>query len=203
MRARRNPWLRLAVFSLAAGLFALGYWWGNRYKQPETPEVHNAILLRPALHLPDFRARDYRNTEVNLGTLRGRWTLLLAGRLDDPGTPRGLVHLTRIYNRLAAQPDLQRELRILLLSPTPGTDGPRRLQDTVFSYNPGMDAAAGDPGDLAGLFAALGVDESTDGDPALYLLDPETRVQAVFTIRDDPAGIAADLREIQQKTTRP
>ncbi len=199
-QTRRNPWLRLAFLSLAAVLFVFGYLWGNRYKQPEVPEVHSAILLRPALHLPDFQARDYRGAEVKLSTLHGRWTLLLAGQLDDPGTGRGLVHLTRVYNRLAARPDVQKDLRLLLLSPAPGRDGPDRLQDTVFSYNPDMDAATGEPEALAGLFAALGITAATDSDSTLYLLDPQGRAVAVFTNNDDPASIAEDLRAIQEAT---
>jgi cytochrome oxidase Cu insertion factor (SCO1/SenC/PrrC family) len=194
--------LRLAALSLAAGLFVLGYFWGNRYKQPEPPEVQSAILLRPALHLPDFQALDYQGTELDLAALEGRWTLLLAGRLDDPGTARGLVHLTRVYNRLAAHPGIQRELRILLLSPEPEMDTAERLQDTVFSYNPEMNAAAGEPAALAGLFAALGVADSANDVPTLYLLDTQVQALAVFNGSDDPASIASDLRSIQEATTR-
>ena len=197
-KTRRNPWLRLAIFSLAASLFVLGYWWGNQYKKPETPEVQTAILLRPALHLPDFLARDYRGKDLNLAALEGRWTLLLSGRLDDSGTGRGLVHLTRIYNRLAAYPDAQRELLLLLLSSDPLNDTPERLRETIYAYNPQMNAAAGEPGALSGLFAALGVSDAATADPALYLLDPKARAVAVFTTSDDPATIADDLRAIQE-----
>ena len=197
-KLRRNPWLRLAIFSLAASLFVLGYWWGNQYKKPDTPQVSSAILLRPALHLPDYQAIDYRGNDIGLASLEGHWALLLAGQLSDPGIRQGLVQLTRIYNRLAVHPAIQRDLKLLLLSPNPLVDTPERLRDTVHAYNPDLNAAAGRPEDLAGLFAALGVDDTTADDPALYLLDPQGRALAVFTTNDDPATIAEDLRAIQE-----
>ncbi len=202
-RTRRNPWLRLAIFSLAGGLFLLGYWWGNQYKTPGTTPLRSAVLLRPALHLPDFQARDHRGGELNLAALRGRWTLLLAGPLDGAGTQQALAQMTRIHNRLAEQPERQRDLRMLLLSPLPARDTPGRLRDAIRAYNPAMHAAAGEPAALAGLFGALGITDAASGTPSLYLLDAEARALAVFTASDDPATIAADLRAIQETTPQP
>ncbi len=202
-KTRRNPWLRLAIFSLAASLFLVGYWWGNQYKQPETPRVDSAVLLRPTLHLPDFRATDHHGNDIGLTSFAGHWVLLLPARLAGPHTERGLTHLTRIYNRLAAYPKVQRKLKLVLLSPAPLADTRERLRDIVHAYNPNMDAAAGKPDDLAGLFAALGIDAAGNDNPALYLLDPQGRALAVFTTRDNPATIADDLRAIQEATPQP
>lgn len=198
--ARRNPWLRLAALTLAAGLFLLGYYWGNRYKQPDIPQVQSAILLRPSLHLPDFQALDYRGADLDLTRLKRRWTLLLAGSLDNPGTAQGLAQLNRIHNRLAAHPDIQQGLHPLLLSSAPDRDTAERLEQTVLAYNPAMNAAAGNPEALAGLFSALGVAQAPDTEPALYLLDPEARALAVFTSNGDPATIARDLGAIMTAT---
>lgn len=200
-RPRRSPWLRLGVFAAVAGLFLLSYYWGNQYRRPELSEVDTAILLRPPLPLPEFRATDFTGQVLGRDRLRGHWGLLLVGATDAPATRRGLAQLSRIHNRLGEYPELQEALRPLLISPDPKKDTLDRLRDTAHAYNPAMSAARGAETDLRELLAVLGVPSAAeDTDPhrpaALYLLDPEVRVLALFTADQDPAAVARDIRLI-------
>ncbi len=186
--------MRLGFFFLAVVLFVVSYYWGNQYKKLETAQLESAVLLRPAMPLPAFEARDHTGSELSPATLHGRWGLLLIGALDNADTRRGLVLVSRIHNRLANQPKLQRELRPLLISPRADTDTdtPAQLRQTVQSYNPGMLAASAHASALAGLLEALGAESRAN----LYLLDPQVRIQAVFTLDSDPATIARDIGTI-------
>lgn len=198
-RPGRNPWLRLGVFAAVAGLFLLSYYWGNQYRRPKPSAVGTAILLRPPLPLPEFHATDFTGRALGRDRLRGHWNLLLIGAVDAPATRRGLSRLSRIHNRLGEYPGLQETLRPLLISPAPEQDTPERLRDTVYAYNPALSAARGTETELRELLEALGAPSTAAGiDPqrpaALYLLDPEVRVLALFTADQDPAAVARDIR---------
>ncbi len=185
--------MRLGFFCLSVALFVASYYWGNQYKKPEPAQVESAVLLRPAIPLPSFAARDHNGSELSPATLHGSWSLLLIGALDNADTRRGLTLMSRTHNRLASRAKLQRALRPLLISPRADTDTPAQLQQTVQSYNPGMLAASANASALAGLLAALDADSRIN----LYLLDPQVRIQAVFTLDSDPATIARDIGTIR------
>ncbi len=191
--------MRLGVFCLAVALFVVSYYWGNRYKKPLPAQVESAVLLRPSIPLPAFEARDHNGAELSPATLHGSWSLLLIGALDDADTQRGLALMSRTHNRLANRAKLQRVLRPLLISPRADTDTPAQLHQTVQSYNPGMLAASANASALAGLLATLDSESRSN----LYLLDPQVRVQAVFTLDSDPATIARDIGTIHAVHSAP
>jgi len=199
MRSRRNPWLRLALFSAAVGLFLLGYYWGNQYKRPVPLEVETAILLRPPLQLPAFNAVDQTGQSLTRERLIGRWSLLLIGSTGSQETHAGLSLITRIYNRLAVRPNLQDALHPILLSPDPEQDSTDRLLDTIHAYNPLLTVAAGSEQDLSALLTTLG--SQAEGPATLYLVDPRGRTVALFTAHQDPAAIARDIQLILDGTT--
>jgi cytochrome oxidase Cu insertion factor (SCO1/SenC/PrrC family) len=193
-RGPRSPWVRLGLFSGALGLFLLGYYWGNQYKQREPPPMEAAILLRPALALPTFTARDADGQPLGPRRFEGHWSLLLVGALNHADTVRGLALQTRVLNRLAAKPELQRSLWPVLISPDPEHDGPQRLSDTVAAYNPNLVAASGPVEEMQPLYKRLG--SGPEAPPTLYLIDPQMRATALFTPRQDPATMARDLQRI-------
>lgn len=189
------------MFAAATGLFLLGYYWGNLYQRPELSEVETAILLRPPLPLPEFHATDSSGRPLGIERLNGQWHLLLVGASDEPATRRGLAQLSRIHNRLGEHPAVQEALRPLLLSPDPERDTEERLLDTIQAYNPAMVAAHGTKTELQELLEALGIPSTTEETGpqrpvALYLLDPQVRLAALFTADQHPAAVAHDLRLI-------
>lgn len=193
-RARRSPWLRLLLFSAATGLFVFGYYWGNQYKQPDLSGVETAILLRPPLQLPSFDIIDHTGQRLAPERLRERWRLLLIGSTASPAAHAGLSLMTRIHNRLAAHPELQNALQPVLLSLDSELDDSDRLLDTLHGYNPALAAATGSKQELHSLTTVLGA--QIDGPSPLYLIDPRSRAQAIFTTGQHPAAIARDIRLI-------
>jgi cytochrome oxidase Cu insertion factor (SCO1/SenC/PrrC family) len=197
-QTRRSPWLRLALFSVASGLFLLGYYWGNQYQRPDLSGVETAILLRPPLLLPSFSATDQAGQPLALERLQDHWSLLLIGTTASTATHDGLTLMTRIHNRLAEYRKLQDALQPILLSPDPELDSADRLLDTIHAYNPALTAAAGAGQDLRALMAVLGV--QADNPSSLYLIDPQGSALALFTTDQDPAAVARDIRLILQAT---
>lgn len=195
-RGRRSPWLRLGLFSGALVLFLLGYYAGNRYQRQDLGNIQGAVLLRPPLDIPEFRALDVGGNALDSDRLRDRWSLLLAGPLQHPSTAQGLSQLSRIYNRLAQYPDLQKDLQLIVLTPDDGSLSTRELRDRVRAYNPRMIAAAGDTQALQPLWETLGLPSTEDATAALHLINPAVQVYAMFTGTQDPATIAHDIQLI-------
>lgn len=193
-RIRRSPWLRLLLFSAAIGLFVFGYYWGNQYQRPDLSGVETAILLRPPLQLPSFSVTDHTGLRLAQERLQDRWSLLLIGSTASPATHAGLSLMTRIHNRLAAHPELQNALQPVLLSPDSELDDADRLLDTLHAYNPALTAATGPKQALHTLMTILGAQVA--GPSPLYLIDPRSRALAMFTVGQDPAAIAHDIRLI-------
>lgn len=198
-RARRNPWLRLAVFSLAVALFIGGYYWGNQYKRPPTTQTESAILLRPALPVPAFQAMRPGGEELSVETLRGNWHLLLVAVPDTDEGRRGLALMSRIHNRLAARPELQKTIRPLLIVPENTEQTPARLRRTIEAYNPGLLAASASAEALSSLVGALGTDTSVH----LFVINPQAEIPGMFTLDADPATIARDIHALHQAYRAP
>jgi protein SCO1/2 len=188
-RPPRAAWVRLGLFTAAVGLFLGSYYWGNQYRRESPPEVSRAILLRPPVTLPAFTARDSNGHAFGPQRFAGHWSLLLLGPLDHPDTATGLALQTRVLNRLAATPELQRQLWPLLLSPAPDT--PAQLRRTAAAYNPALVTASGSPAGLQPLLTALG--SQAGAPPLLYLIDPRIQAVAVFPPDQPAAGVAADV----------
>lgn len=180
----KSPWLRLAMFAGAVGLFLLGYYWGNQHKTPSELEVSAAIVIRPPLPLAEFHAVDPAGHTFELPRFKGHWSLLIVGDPDDVLVKPTLALLSRVYNRLAEFPDLQKDTRRVLISTAPTTDVFRQ-SGLVQAYAP------------ADQLTELMSQTATGGAPAnLHLIDPQARIVALFTPDRRPATIAADIHSI-------
>jgi hypothetical protein len=187
MRRPSNRQRRLVILTLAVLAFAIAFYSGSRYKnraQP-TPAI-SGVAIHPPTPLPDLTDSDI--TSLKPDSLAGHWSLLM---LDpQPGETRSpaLVRLVQVHNRLASDPELQQRLDYLYLPRTlePAT------QEAIDSLGYNLRALTGSGSQPDEIFHHFGVDPEGDA-AALYLIDPQTRLHALFTPDQDIATIAEDL----------
>lgn len=181
---RRGPLPRLVLAVAAIALFVLAYQWGGRYRD-EAGEASAIAGVRIASSRPLPEALANPSTE-GAPTLLGHWTLTALA--DDPQAPE-MGRLVEVYNRLADRPELRARLQLLLIAPA-ATGGPA---SDFARLSPAFHQLAGDDADRTRWRIALGAGDA-EAPPALFLIDPEARLTALFPAAQAPARIAEDLR---------
>ncbi len=187
-----GPWLKLTLFGFAVALFVLAYDAGNRYQRAPEAELSSAVRLKPALRIPQFSANFTTGERFDRAALHQHWSLLLIGPSDTPPVQRALRLLTRVSNRLRQYPHAAQALQWFYLSTDPQHDDDKRLGELQQHYQRFFRAAAASPAALQALLDALGA-EPSGAAPALYLIDPQGEVPALFTTPGDAANIARDI----------
>jgi len=107
-KQRRFVYLLLAILT-----FGIAYYAGNRYHSPEPARI-SGILLRHATPVPGFELKDQNGEPFSEQQLLGHWSLLV---LDPkPGIDSAaLRRLVQVHNRLAIDPDIQKQTRFVYL----------------------------------------------------------------------------------------
>jgi hypothetical protein len=109
-----------------------------------------------------------------------------------------------VYNRLADRSQLQDTLRLLLVT----ADAAPKLARDFERLSPAIHVLSGERAAAADLAAALGAepDAALAGHdtepPALFLLDPDARLVAIFPSAEAPANIADDVAALARHRER-
>lgn len=196
---RRNPRglaARLIMIIAAMGLFAVGYYWGNRYQYSGAPPVVQGVLMRTPVELPAFTLEDAKGLPFTGAELGERWTLLAFGDLRQARGHLTVNRLLAVHGALAADPDLQAKVRIAVAAESQPTD----LALDFSRLSSALHLVSGDAAELQRLRAALGdlspsgSEAAAPGDGApVYLIDPRGRLMALFPAGLSPDAMAADL----------
>jgi protein SCO1/2 len=194
---------------VAAAAAALGVLLANRSPTPAAPE--QALVLEQPRPLPDFALADHRGADFTPARLEGHWTFLFFGFTHCPDIcPTTLQTLARVKAGLADLPAAARP-DVVLVSVDPERDTPAPLAGYVPYFDPEFLGVTGREEALAPLAAGLGVaygrtpDESGDGytvdhTAAIFLVDPNGRLAAVFGTPHSADRIEADYRYVLAKT---
>lgn len=192
-RRRNRPLLPRLIMAVAAvGLFLVGYQWGNQFKRgDQQPPPISGVMVRPPQPLPDFVLQDSAGADVGRPDLLDRWALISFAPLADAQGHRSIARLVEIYNRLAAEPELQKRLRLLLIS----ADSAPRLARDFERLSPAIGILSAERGVIDELRNALGAGEQPPSDqlPALFLVGPDASLVALFPASQPAAEIAADV----------
>jgi len=185
--------VRLVMIAAAAGLFVVGYQWGNRYQHRGGPPAIAGVLVSPPIDLSDFALSDPDGRPVTRDRLRRGWTLLTYGDLTQAQGHLAVNRLLEVRNQLSDRPDLQAELRLVLVQPR---EAPNLARD-FNRLNPSLTIAGGEAEELDKLADALGGAPAPmpgdDAGAALFLVAPGARLVALFTPGQGPATVASDL----------
>jgi protein SCO1 len=197
--------LVLAACLLAAlGGALLARQWLQRPNAP--PATEAAAVYAAPRPLPDFELVAQDGSRFDRARLAGRYTLVLFGYTNCPDLcPTTLAELAQAEKLLADLPAASRPA-VVMVSVDPQRDTPAALGRYLPHFDPGFVGASGSDAATAALAQALGaayqkgaeVDGSypVDHTAALFLIDPDARLAAVFPTPHVARAIAADYRRI-------
>jgi protein SCO1/2 len=165
-----------------------------------------ATLLTPPRPLPDFQLTDQDGAAFNLSHLRNRWSLLFFGFTHCPDVcPTTLGVLARAERELAELPANERP-QIVFVSVDPKRDTPQQLASYVKFFSSTFTGVTGTQQSIDDFTRALGVpvaitptengDYSVDHSAAIFLIDPQGAMRALFSTPHTALVIADDYRRI-------
>jgi len=200
----RNPRgliARLIMVIAAMGLFAVGYYWGNRYKYSGAPPIIQGVLVRPPVELPGFELTEAGGVPFTLEEFGDHWTLLAFGDLRQARGQLAVNRLIGVFNRLGDKSDLQIRVQLALAA----EDQALELARDFSRLSPALKVLSGEPGEIQRLRASVGElpPEGSvtpeEGEAALYLIDPKSRLMALFPAAESADTIAADLSALASR----
>ena len=195
--------LLLALGAVLGGALVAGRW----LERPAAPPATAAATIYPAARpLPAFELTAHDGSRFDAARLRGHWTLLMFGFTNCPDVcPTTLLELAAARRALADLPP-DRVPQVVMVSVDPQRDTPTRLAGYVGHFDASFVGVTGTPAAIAALTAAVGVavqpGAATDGgysvdhSAAVFLVDPQAAVAALFPLPHVARTIAADYRLI-------
>jgi cytochrome oxidase Cu insertion factor (SCO1/SenC/PrrC family) len=196
IKNQRRPLLRLAMISGAIGLFLAGYYWGHWYKLRTAPPPDiEGVMVRPAQQLPTFELHDAVGRPFTEKDLPKRWTLLAFANLGQARGHLAIMRMIDIYNRLADQEELHKEIQLVLAAEEQAPELAREFS----RLSPALQVLSGKAHEIDQLRTAVGDAPSPQGAAVedegtpIFLIDPKGRLLALFTGTEQPAAIAQDL----------
>jgi protein SCO1/2 len=165
-----------------------------------------ATLLAPPRPLPEFALTDQAGVPFDPARLKGHWTLMFFGFTHCPDVcPTTLGMLAQVEKKLnAALPAASPQ--VVLVSVDPERDTPAQLKSYVKFFSPTFTGVTGSVEAVDNFTRALGVpvaktqladgNYTVDHSAAIFLLDPQGAMRALFSTPHSADLIAADYRRI-------
>lgn len=171
------------------------------------PVLERATLFAEPRPLPDFALVDASGKSFGPERLKGGWNFLFFGFVNCPDVcPTTLAALAAARAALADLPEAERP-GALFVSVDPGRDTPEAVGRYVAHFDASFRGATGTRESIDALAAALGVaviigppaEDGTyavDHSAAVFLVDRQARIAALFGMPHEPAEMARDFRRI-------
>ncbi|MEA3640998.1 MAG: hypothetical protein VBE63_13785 [Lamprobacter sp.] len=202
MRRSSRPFIARLIMAVAAvGLFIVGYQWGNQFQTAhQAPLRINGLLLRPPVELPELDLHGPQGP-FSRADLDEHWSLIAFGSPGSAAGHLGVSRLIEIANRIADQPDLRKQLQLLLIS---ADDAPILARDFE-QLTPSLRVLSAPEPQLAELKDALGAGPSEPAEaavqpPPLFLVDPKARLVTLFAGGQPAASVADDLKMLSGRS---
>jgi protein SCO1 len=197
----------IAIVVLAGVLAGVGVAYFMRDRVAPSPPLERATLFAEPRALPAFELIDQARVPFGPERLHGRWTLLFFGFVNCPDVcPTTLATLAEVRRKVARE-SARDVPQVVLVSVDPGRDTPPVLAQYVAHFDPSFTGVTGDPAAIEALTQALGVavfigppaedgSYAVDHTAAIFLVDPEGRIAALFNTPHEAGAIARDYRSI-------
>lgn len=203
--SRRQLALGIAGLLVAAGAgVATARYLARRHAAAAVTQV--ALVYPVPRALPPFSLIAQDGSAFDAARLRGRYTFLLFGYTNCPDVcPTTLLALKQVRSLLAdLAPASQPQMALVTVDPK--RDTPERLGAYTSHFDPSFFGVTGSEPAIDALALAIGVAiergaerdgaYSVDHTAALFLINPDGRVAAVFPTPHEAPRIAADYRAI-------
>ncbi|MEA3276366.1 MAG: SCO family protein [Pseudomonadota bacterium] len=199
----------VAIFAAAAGI-----WFGMEFFADEPSRHPSAIALKAGTLLPQpkplqpFALTDQDGSPFSLDDLRGRWTFVSFGYTSCPDVCPTIMATFNALDGLLRADTAEPPADFLFVSVDPERDPPERLSQYVRYFNPSFLGATGEHDALRALTSQLGIlyarvdnqDSAmgylVDHSASILLIDPQSRLAAIFSTPHDPKAMAEDFAAI-------
>ncbi len=193
----RSSWILLACIAACAAATGM---WTARELGPPVPRLVSGTWLPQPRSVGPIALVDETGAPFTQARLRGAPSLLYFGFTHCPDVcPTTLVTLAQV-RRSDALP----ELRVIFVTVDPARDSPQLLGAYVHAFDPHFIGLTGSEHAIGSLAGRLGVafqridlpggDYTMAHTAAVFLLDAEGRIVAIFTAPFDAARLTQDLR---------
>jgi protein SCO1/2 len=161
-------------------------------------------LLQPPRPISRLALIDHDGQPFDLSRLQNRWSLLFFGFTNCPDVcPATLTVLTQVERKLQDLPEAQRP-QIVLVSVDPERDTPEHLKRYVSHFSPAFIGITGSTEAVEDFTRVMMVPVAihhlpnggytVDHSAAIFLIDPNGAMHALFSTPHDASKIAADYR---------
>ena len=174
---------------------------------PRAPiALATGTLLQPPRPLPSFSLVDQDAAAFTPVQLQDRWTILFFGFTHCPDIcPTTLTLLAGVEKALANLPP-DRRPRFALVTADAQRDTPERLKQYVRFFNPNFIAVTGQQSSVEAFALSVGAPVAirslgdgaytVDHSSALFVIDPQGALRAVFNGPHRSESLVADLRTV-------
>lgn len=199
----------IVIAALAAGL---GLWFGNRWFNPEPPQLQAALLYPQPRAIPEFELQRANGGTLTLADWKGRWNLVFLGFTHCPDVcPTALAILKQAWTRWQKD-GTAKDVRVNFISVDPARDTPDVLKTYVGFFSPDFVGATGSDEQLKKLAAPLGLvyahheldggDYSVDHSANILIIDPHGRLAGMFRPGQyDADTLVADMDSLIERAT--
>ena len=192
-----------AIAGLVAGIVAAQYW----VRQSAAPPLEHATAFAEPRPLPAFALVDDANAAFGTEDLRGKWTFVFFGFVNCPDVCPTTLATLASARRLLADLPADRLPQVVMVSVDPGRDSPAQLGRYVAHFDPAFTGATGSAEAIESLTRSLGIavligppdadgNYAVDHSAAVFLVDPDARIAALFNTPHEAGVIARDYRRI-------
>jgi len=160
--------------------------------------------------LTAFALTDHENRVFDLSRLKGKWSFLFFGYTHCPDVcPTTLATLARAHENMAKSTVGSKDLQFVFISVDPDRDTVGKLKEYVTYFDTTFLGVSGDKVQLSNLAAQLGAafqvatapgveDYPVYHSAAVFLVDPQVRLHAVFAAPLDAESISKRFKVLQE-----
>jgi protein SCO1/2 len=195
-------WISVGAIALVAAL--AGVYVARMLNQPVVPSLESGTSYPQARALPPFTLVDTQGAAASPATLRGHPTLVFFGFTHCPDVcPTTLALLASVQKQAALQDGNLAGLKVALISVDPERDTPEQLGRYIASFGGDLIGLTGDASEIVKATRSFGVaaarvdlgggNYTMDHSAAVFALDSQARIVAVFTPPLSAAALARDV----------
>ena len=187
-------------------ILVVGVLAGRAFREPaRATSIAGMTVLEPALPLPEFRLHDQNKQLFDRARLQGKWSLLFFGYTHCPDICPTTLVVMRDVQKIAG--GKEQGIQYIFVSVDPDRDNAATLGRYLPYFHPEFIGATGGQGELMRLTRALGAyyesGEARNGNyevhhsAAIFLIDPEARLRALFAGPHEAARLAQGLQRLK------
>jgi protein SCO1/2 len=198
-------WISVGAIAVVAAL--AGVYVARMLGQPVVPSLESGTSLPQARVLPEFDLVDTRGAAVSPAALRGHPTLVFFGFTHCPDVcPTTLALLASVQKQAVQQDAGMAGLKVALISVDPERDTPQQLGSYIASFRGDFIGLTGSASEIVKATRGFGVaaarvdlgggNYTMDHSAAVFVLDSQARIVALFTPPLSAAALTRDLARL-------